>query len=133
MVSTLDAVASGHMLWAATVQGSGSTLIWCSLCGKHAETRVKGLAKACPKHMPTQARTRINKINKSMHPVLKHVRLSSPWKYTNKIVDDSAVSPISATCCNEGGLGGAAPLPKPVRMPNFDDSEGEDFWSEEEY
>ena len=47
-------------------------------------------------------------------------------------MDDSAVSPNSVICCNEGGLGGAAPPPKLVRMPNFDDSEGEDFWSEED-
>jgi hypothetical protein len=130
--STLD-VGTGHKLWAAMVVGSGSTLIWCNACGKHAETRVKGLAKVCSRRMTAQARTRINKINKSLHPVLKHVRLSSPWKYTNKIVDDSAVRPNSVICCNVGGLGVDGPLPRPVRMPNFDDSEGEDFWSEEEY
>ena len=129
-VDALDLGASGHVLWAATVLGPGSTLIWCKLCGRHAETRVKGLANKCPKHMSIQAATRINKINKSMHPVLKNVRLSNPWKYTNKIVESSGKQPSL-------GLGGSAEVvgvqpPRQVMPPDFDDSEGEDFWSEED-
>ena len=54
-VSAIEAGSNGHVLWAATVLASGSTIIWCRLCGRHAETRVKSLAQVCHRHMSAQA------------------------------------------------------------------------------
>ena len=129
----MDAANSGHVLWAAIVVGPGSTLIWCRVCGRHAETRVKGLAKACPKRMTIQAATRINKIKKQMHPVLKNVRLSTPWKYTIKLDGPSNNNAASSSSgAAEVDDTKDAKLLRVVVPPNFDDPEAEDFWSDEE-
>ena len=135
-VSAIEARSNGHVLWAATVLASGSTIIWCRLCGRHAETRVKSLAQVCPRHMSAQAATRIRKINKQMHPVRKNVRLSIPWKYMSKPTSRTDTEKVAGTSSGHAGMTTGervAQVQSGVLAPNFDDSEAEDFWSDDEF
>ena len=65
--------------------------------------------------------------------MLKNVRLSNPWKYTNKVEVPSNESTASGS---SGGVMFRAlsdvKKPRAVAPPNFDDPEAEDFWSDDE-
>ena len=132
-MSSLKLENFGHVLWAAKVLDYGGTLIWCRLCGRHAELRVKSLAQPCPKHMNKHAATRIGRIQKQVHPTSK-AGLGVPWKVDIARVC-TAIPKIAVQDPELSKNNHVASRPKDlpvVLAPNFDDPEAEDFWMDDE-
>ena len=100
--------------------------MWCRLCGRHAELRVKQLAQPCPKIMTPQAASRVGRIHKQQHPTSK-ARLGAPWIF--------ALEPKAAAQCLEAAKDPRQGKHKDqteqaVLSPDFDEAEADIFWDE---